>query len=46
MMSEEEVKKTGEDIVELFRSVRLIEESQTHFASSTNHAFPFPMAVQ
>lgn len=30
MMSEEEVKKTGEDLVELFRSVRLIEESQTH----------------
>lgn len=33
MMSEEEVKKTGEDLVELFRSVRLIEESQTHFTS-------------
>lgn len=26
MMSEEEVKKTGEDIVELFRSVSLIKE--------------------
>lgn len=43
MMSEEEVKKTGEDIVELFRSVILTEESIISLANNkTIMVFAFP----